>query len=65
MNWIKCDEQMPPIDKDVLVFVNDKYKNIYVAHFTGSEWYCFCECIEGSSVKDVTHWMPLPKIPEW
>ncbi len=64
-NWIKCSERMPAINTDVMVSdgkvvgmaacrrgrKGDKY--FPVVH-SGNDW---------DTLGDVTHWQPLPELP--
>lgn len=62
MEWIKCSERLPEEYDNVLVIVESKH--IYVGYIDKKPdyWICFCECSDGSYIKNPTHWMPLPEI---
>ncbi len=61
MIWILCNEQMPPQEKDVLVYI-DHLKSITIARwyyeegedYFGNYWNC----------SEPSHWMQLPKRPD-
>lgn len=61
--WIKCSEKMPECFTDVLV-TDGSYAEIMTLLGDGS-WLVLLEewstCV---SVNNITHWMPLPKLPE-
>ena len=70
--WIPVEERLPEELKPVLfaVYPRDKQlynkygKLIYLAWRENGEWLDW----EGERVSDtfiVTHWMPLPELPEW
>lgn len=63
--WIPCSERFPEVGIDVLIFFpNWKENPIQVAclMYDGLAWDI---CGEFNPAKDkVTHWMPLPNIPE-
>jgi len=61
MEWIKVSEKLPEKFESVLVYDG---KKIFLAYIHINSWICVCECYEGSSVIDVTHWMPLPEKPK-
>lgn len=58
--WIPVKEELPQIDADVLVVIDDTVQNSVVAYFNGDEWH---DTIEGQPLK-VTHWMPIPPTPK-
>ena len=56
--WIKCTERMPELDDDghsEMVLVVGPQKIIYQNFLVDNEWVLPME---------VTHWMPLPELPE-
>lgn len=58
--WIKCSEQMPPVD--TIVVVSFKSLETSPLLWSGNEWDDEYGMIPIR--QDVTHWMPLPKPPE-
>lgn len=63
--WISVKDRLPEINVDVLICVNFTvhsvtFKHCSVALFDGTSWDA-----DGSySRNSVSHWMPLPKLPE-
>ncbi len=58
-NWVDIRERMPNVKEEVLVTDG---REQYVAWFSDKCWtysYC-CGCL----CDKVTHWMPLPELPE-
>ena len=56
--WIKCSERMPELDDDgcsEMVFVVGPKKLILQNFTIEDEW---------QFPMEVTHWMPLPELPE-
>nr|DAG23362.1 MAG TPA: Protein of unknown function (DUF551) [Caudoviricetes sp.] len=58
--WVKCSEQMPEELDDVLVTDGD---NIEMKWWDGDDWDSWAERNSNIRGDDVTHWMPLPKLP--
>lgn len=58
-HWISINDRLPPKGRDVLVCDFDDYAG--VGFFDGDKWN-----IDGfeMSVPPVSHWQPLPKLPE-
>ena len=61
--WIKCSDRMPEHCQEVIVcwnnyYVSDNYE-VHAATYN-ADFECFYIHKAGLSVKDVTHWMPLP-----
>lgn len=52
-NWIKCKERMPDKDGRYLVYEGNKYNWIGVCSLRYGKW----------DSLEVTHWMPLPSLP--
>lgn len=56
--WIKCTERMPELDDDGvshMVLVVGPKKIIFQNFTVEDEWHF---------PQEVTHWMPLPELPE-
>ena len=71
--WTECKRKMPPEKMRVLCLVKHRGIRILLRHVAGPDAYSPCEDWQGESVSsiiqrfrldDVTHWMPLPKLPE-
>lgn len=58
--WIKCSERMPEELDDVLVTDGD---NIEMKWWDGDDWDSWAERNSDIRSDNVTHWMPLPKLP--
>ena len=56
--WISVDERLPQNDEDVLVWVNGTHRDM--AYRDEGVWYDE----EHNHLKNITHWMPLPKPPK-
>ncbi len=61
-NWVKCSDKMPEKDVRVIAIWNGMPTILCLFSMTGL-WDDgdFYSCIP---LKDVTHWMPLPPMPE-
>lgn len=59
--WISMEERLPEEKHAVLVW-QPQYRNHYVVALSDGEWYVFGGY--GMKVFGVTHWMPLPEVPE-
>ena len=71
--WISVEERLPEDDVNVLVYIASKKENvdsvIAITHYThrmhGLNIECWCSpwqyCLWD---REVTHWMPLPSMPE-
>ena len=59
--WISVKDRLPEDDRNVLVY-DDHDIQFWVAWHdeSNNKWYTQ----EGDRVYGVTHWMPLPKLPE-
>ena len=59
MTWISVEKETPPINRFVLVCTKSKNGSINIdkGYYTGTRW-AHRGCAE------VTHWMPLPALPE-
>ena len=65
MKWISVKNKKPDYDVEVLVFLKSCFTSLdcqYLALFTHDE--LWEETLENEILKNVTHWMPLPKPPE-
>ena len=60
--WIPVSERLPELDQDVLAIVDD---DIVIGDFR-QEWdgEIYFSRDEVGSTRYVTHWMPLPELPE-
>lgn len=61
--WIKCTDRLPPNKEWILVA---RAEHVCEAFFYND---CFCDQNPGLDfyaykMMDVTHWMPLPSLPE-
>ena len=63
MNWVKVKYRLPPSHNRVNVCVQNKLSPgthfIQIVFFDGNDF-----IIEKINPKCITHWMPLPKLPE-
>lgn len=59
MTWIKCSDELPPVNKEVLVTDGT---SIYVGELW-EDGYGFVDSIEYRRIQNATHWQPLPKLP--
>jgi hypothetical protein len=71
VDWIQCSDKLPETDKSVIMFVhndNYEYTNITIGYLEREDylynrpqqWTSFEDHFD---MKDVSHWMPLPKPP--
>ena len=61
--WIPITERLPKDDTDILVYCTDGEESRIVAvNYANGIWF---DCIFNTVmvVKNITHWMPLPKPP--
>lgn len=74
INWISTKEELPPLRKDVLIYVSNAIKPIAVARIIkfidNPVWGVWSVrtnnvCMEPLSDFDVLFWQPLPKKPSW
>lgn len=56
--WISIEEKLPELMRTVLVCT--KFDNIYIAWHLGNNDWRSCE----GNIQNITHWMPLPNLPE-
>lgn len=62
--WIKCSDQMPEDDerKPIAIYTgNCLGQGMFVASYDDDEFFDYWE---GTEIKGVTHWMPLPQPPK-
>lgn len=67
-DWNEVKEELPAKDRDVLVLVNGKFKNItfensYQIASYSKEYGWIVEGFEGWEDPDIKYWMELPKVP--
>lgn len=63
--WISVKERLPELDKEVVIYVNFKFKytriqNLEVASFNGTVWNVTDDSYHLGAV---SHWMPIPELP--
>ncbi|ELV2159474.1 DUF551 domain-containing protein [Escherichia coli] len=58
--WISCSERMPDNNHDVLFF--DVWGYIRIGWFSADDWSWFTS--DDGCCMEVTHWMPLPELPQ-
>jgi len=64
--WIKVEDKLPEVEKDVLLFDPGSCQRIFLGYIecegAGKFWRVdgFSNCYLG----DFTHWMPLPEPPK-
>ncbi len=71
MNWICTEIQLPPLGGEFLLFVKipfHKFK-IMIGYWNGEHFFSAQHTDEGGdsillSKKDVSHWQPLPNLPD-
>ncbi len=69
MEWIKCSDRPAPTDKKFLAY--NKENDMAIVWSTSGnytvrgQWYGSCEygCGGDDYFNDITHWMPLPEMP--
>ncbi len=60
--WIKCDDMLPRSNKEVLVVaVDNGDTEIRIGFYSLGTWYSHTD---DDKLAKVTHWMPLPDLPE-
>jgi len=57
--WISCSERLPEENVSVICYM--RIGEIVVMEYGGDGWYCG---ITRYNPRAVTHWMPLPPLPE-
>jgi len=64
MKWISTNEGMPKVDADALLLISGRvHRGKYSGtNARGYRWYCdeHAEEVDG----EVTHWLPIPALPE-
>ena len=67
MNWIKVKDESPPFDTMILGLASNINLPIIVRKsrlsFHIPKYVVICMC-EKEKCIDITHWMPLPELPE-
>ncbi len=66
MKWIKCSEQMPNEDQEVLIFIPECTMQFVGCLFKGTFVTCgyeACKLGENPTLDRVSHWMLLPEDP--
>lgn len=74
MEWIKCSDRLPEIDKKVLTLIENSR---VIGEFIGDEWieHYWIDIpkkrfmnsysdLQQYVNENITHWMPLPEIPK-
>jgi len=66
--WISVEDRLPETSQEVLIFSRTEksgtgYVNVVLYSAKFKAFNCTDDCDE-YKVKNVTHWMPLPKAPE-
>ncbi len=63
MKWISVKERMPERYTDVFVYDGN---NCYIGYFTNADSFVTTQDPYHNTyqIEDVTHWMPLPKLPK-
>ena len=69
MKWISVKDRLPEIGKDVLICdINHLGVPIAVGKYSPdpnwSDWETDADFWQGTGDLEVTHWMPLPELPE-
>jgi len=65
MKWVDAQKKEPLSDTHVLVLLHGKFPAVSYffidsfGHWYSSEWEIYDKAYDG----DVTHWMPIPKLP--
>lgn len=57
-DWVSVEEKLPELMRAVLVCT--KFDDIYIAWYLGNNDWRSCE----GNIQNITHWMPLPNLPE-
>ena len=59
--WISVDERLPENDDNYLVFTSDRNDAVIATYYGDGEW---LEYDLINLIPLVTHWMPIPQLPE-
>ena len=62
MNWINITEQMPEIGTSVLATNGQRIRVAHTEDFSAGVFFIE-DGQDGYSLEDVTHWQPLPSLP--
>lgn len=62
--WISIKDSLPKREDNVLII--DTAKDVYVGYLSeySDTFYCYCNCRDGSDIRNPTHWMHLPDEPK-
>ena len=66
MDWIKCSDRMPPLDRPVLACTAAGVVQNAVYFFNGEVWQDWHEnwdALEEPGGEPFSHWMPMPDSP--
>ncbi|WP_272678514.1 DUF551 domain-containing protein [Providencia sp. PROV137] len=72
-NWVKCSDRLPAIGEPVFVILNRDFNIMFLDPVELDdetklsikwEYQSVTETSEPVNFHDVTHWMPLPPMPE-
>lgn len=68
-NWVKCSDKMPPFRTPVLCCdINSPSAGVFIANYIRESMFGgranLTGIYRGSMQGNVTHWMPLPPMPE-
>ena len=63
MDRISIKDRLPP-ESECGEFLVVDYGELYVARYFDRHWTVKCHCNEGTTLLDITHWMPLPSFPK-
>ena len=77
MNWISVKDRMPDGGRYLVLLRNSQHSakkySIEIATFYGGKFYLYVSYRDGANgdlmtvpyrIDNVTHWMPLPELPE-
>lgn len=73
MQWIRTSQQLPPVNKTVLITGRDIYGDVYTETAelekhsnTGLTWYIHGgdDFSDYADLNDVPYWMPIPDYPD-